>query len=69
MSDDQAPLLLAVAVQNDELREQLDAAQNLLLETAIEAGQLHARLEMLQAERDAWRHEVERLSSRRNRSA
>ena len=69
MSDDQAPLLLAVAVQNAELREQLGAAQNLLLETAIEAGQLHARLEALQIERDAWRAEAERRAGRRARSA
>jgi F0F1-type ATP synthase membrane subunit b/b' len=69
MNHDQAPLLLAVAVQNDELRQQLDAAQTLLLETAIEAGQLHARLEALQTERDAWRAEAERRAGRRARSA
>ena len=69
MNHDQAPLLLAVAVQNDELREQLGAAQTLLLETAIKAGQLHARLEALRTERDAWRDEAERLQVRPARRA
>lgn len=69
MDHDQASLLLAVAVQNAELREQLGVAQTLLLETAIEAGQLHARLEALQTERDAWRAEAKRRTGRVARSA
>ena len=30
------------------------------METAIDAGHLHARIETVQAERDAWRQEAER---------
>jgi hypothetical protein len=39
----------------------LAAAQDMLMETAIDAGHLHARIESVQAERDAWRAEAERL--------
>ena len=59
-----AALLLTLAAENAELREQLAAAQDMLVETAIDAGQLHARIEAVQAERDVWRDEAERLSSR-----
>lgn len=61
MGDNGAALLLVLADENAELRQQLAAAQDMLIETAIDAGYLHARLEVLQAERDAWRAEAERL--------
>ena len=38
------------------------------METAIDAGHLHARIEALQAERDAWQAEAERLARRPPRS-
>ena len=50
MGDDVATLLLALATENAELRQHLASAQDLLVETAIDAGQLHARIEALQAE-------------------
>lgn len=59
-----AALLLAVATENAELRQQLGTIQDLLMETAIDAGHLHARIETVQAERDAWRAEAERLGAR-----
>ena len=58
MCDDVAALLLALATENAELRQQLAAAQDVLMETAIDAGQLHARIQGLEAERDAWRAEA-----------
>jgi hypothetical protein len=61
MGDDVAALLLALATENAKLRAQLAAAQDMLMETAIDAGHLHARIESVQAERDAWRAEAERL--------
>lgn len=64
MGDDVAALLLTLAAENAELREQLAAAQDMLVETAIDAGRLHARIEVVQAERDAWREEAERLGAR-----
>lgn len=64
MSDDLAALLLALATENAELRQQLATAQDLLMETAIDAGHLHARIEAVQDERDAWREEAERLQTR-----
>lgn len=58
---------LAMAVEMSELRAQLGEAQDLLVETAIDAGHLHARIEELhaeleetRAERDAWRAKAER---------
>lgn len=53
MSDSLPVLLLALATENDELRQQLATAQGLLLETAIDAGQLPVRIEAIQHERDA----------------
>lgn len=64
MGDDVASLLLVLATENTELRQQLAAAQDMLMETAIDAGHLHARLEAVQAECRAWRAEAERHASR-----
>ena len=64
MGDDVAALLLALATENAELRAQLASAQDMLMETAIDAGHLHARIEAVQAERDSWRDEAERLARR-----
>ena len=57
---------LALVLEVFELRQQLAAAQDLLVETAIDAGQLHARMEALQdemadlrADRDRWRAEAQ----------
>ena len=54
MSDDLAALLLALATENAELREQLASAQDMLVETAIDAGNMHALVEAMRTERDAW---------------
>jgi septal ring factor EnvC (AmiA/AmiB activator) len=69
MSDDAATLILALALENAELRGQLAEAQDLLVETAVDAGELHARIAEIQvevsearSERDAWRLEAERRS-------
>jgi regulator of replication initiation timing len=64
MGDDVAAILLTLAAENAELHEQLAAMQDMLMETAIDAGQLHARVEELLGQRDAWRAEAERLSTR-----
>ena len=64
MGDDVAVILLTLAAENAELREQLAAAQDMLVETAEDAGGLHAQVEALTAERDAWRAEAERTGSR-----
>ena len=65
MNDDTANLILALATENAELRAQLAEAQDLLVETAVDASELHARLEDFQAkletavtERDAWQAEA-----------
>lgn len=66
MEDARGSLVLAMAVEITELRQQLAEAQDLLVETAIDAGRLHAKIESLEAElteacdeRDAWRAEAE----------
>ena len=59
MSDVATALLLALAAENAELREQLATAQDMLVETAIDAGNLYARIEEVQIECDAWRAEAE----------
>jgi predicted nuclease with TOPRIM domain len=76
MGDDNAGLLLALATENAELRQQLASAQDLLVETAIDAGQLHARIEALQAELaevrarfDALRTEASRMRDGVQRTA
>lgn len=52
MGDDVAALLLTLATENAELRQKLATAQDLLMETAVDAGHLHARIEVLQDERN-----------------
>ena len=69
MSDVVAALLLALAAENAELREQLASAQDMLVETAIDAGNMHALVEAMRIERDAWREEAERLRGRPARTA
>ena len=61
MSDDTAAVILALATENAELRAALAEAQELLIETAVDAGEMHARLEEVQrelavarADHDAW---------------
>jgi peptidoglycan hydrolase CwlO-like protein len=66
-SDDLPALLLALATENAELRVQLGEAQDLLMETAIDAGHLHARIEAVQIERDAWHAQAEQLQTRLQR--
>ena len=69
MGDVMTALLLVLATENAELRQQLATAQDMLMETAIDAGHLHARIEAVQVERDAWRTETEQLSARGIRRA
>ena len=42
MSDSTANLILALATENTELRAALAEAQELLIETAVDAGEMHA---------------------------
>ncbi|WP_313901872.1 hypothetical protein [Methylobacterium sp. J-030] len=60
-----AALLLALAAENAELREQLASAQDMLVETAIDAGNMHALVEAMRVERDAWREEAEQTGAAR----
>ncbi len=62
--------LLELAMENAELRLQLAEAQDQLIEMAVDAGELQARIEGLQAElaearaeRDAWSAQPTRLAS------
>ena len=71
MSDDAAAVILALATENAELRAALAEAQELLIETAVDAGEMHVRVEELQAEliearaeRDAWQREARHQSLR-----
>ncbi|TXM94032.1 hypothetical protein FV232_26070 [Methylobacterium sp. WL30] len=50
MTDETAALILALATENAELRAALAEAQELLVETAVDAGEMHAHVEELQAE-------------------
>jgi uncharacterized protein involved in exopolysaccharide biosynthesis len=50
VSDADAGLVFVLATEVSELREQLAEAQELLIETAVDAGELHARIEQLQTE-------------------
>ena len=70
MSDDTTALVLALATENAELRAALAEAQELLIETAVDAGEMHARLEEVQreltaacADRDAWMIRARRQAS------
>jgi hypothetical protein len=65
MGDDVAVILLTLAAENAELREQLAAAQEMLMETAMDAGRLHADNVALASECDAWRADAERKCSPR----
>lgn len=60
MSGD-ALTILALATENASLRLQFAELQDQLVEAAVDAGELHLQVEKLQAERDAWRAEAERL--------
>ena len=66
MGDDVTALLVAIARENVDLRQQLALAQDMLVETAIDAGNLHALVDAMRTERDAWRDEAERLEARRS---
>lgn len=58
-----------MSAENAELCEQLASAQDMLVETAIDAGNMHALLEAMRTERDAWREEAERLRMQTVRTA
>ncbi|MCJ2059187.1 hypothetical protein MKL09_21930 [Methylobacterium sp. J-048] len=64
MSDIVAAVLLALTAENAELREQLASVPDMLVETAIDAGNMHALVEAMRTERDAWQAEAERLGAR-----
>ncbi|WP_267427029.1 hypothetical protein [Methylobacterium sp. GC_Met_2] len=69
MADVVTALLLAMATENAELRQQLASAQDMLVETAIDAGNMHALVEAMRTERDAWREETEQLRGPMMRTA
>lgn len=47
------PLLRpALAAENAELREQMTSVQDMLVETAIDAGNMHTLVEAMRTERD-----------------
>ena len=62
-------ILLTLAAENAELREQLATSQDMLVETAIDAGNMHALVEAMRTERDAWQEEAWRLGAKGRRSA
>lgn len=62
MNDVVTALLLAPAAENADLREQLASALDMLVETAINAGNMHALVAAMRAERDTWPEEAERLA-------
>ena len=58
---------LAVVIENAELRQTLAEVQDQCVELAVDAGELHAEIEVLRArlveaeqDRDQWRAEAER---------
>lgn len=62
--------MLALAVENSELRLQLAQVQDQCIELAVDSGELHAEIEVLRTrlvevtnQRDAWRAEAERFLS------
>ena len=50
ISDETTGLLLTLATENVELRAAPAEAQELLIETAVDAGEMHAQLEETQKE-------------------
>jgi hypothetical protein len=52
MSDVMVAFFLALAAQDAKLREQLASAQNMLVDSAINAGNMHALLGAMRIERD-----------------
>jgi septal ring factor EnvC (AmiA/AmiB activator) len=59
---------LAVVIENRELRQHLAETQEQCVELAVDAGELHAKIEALRAQlaqaerdRDAWRAEAEQV--------
>ena len=65
MSNNTAALILALATENAELRAALAEAQDLLVETAVDAGELHARIKELQAEVAMLRGEQDAMAPHR----
>ena len=64
-------LVLVLATESAELRLQLAETQDQCVELAVDAGELHAEVEVLrlqlievERERDAWRVQAEHLASR-----
>lgn len=62
--------MLAIAIENTELRLQLAEVQDQCVELAVDGGELHVEIEALRAElnevrsqRDAWQAEAERFLS------
>ncbi len=60
--------LLALAIENNELRLELAQIQDQCIELAVDSGELHAEVLALRAQlaelaeqRDAWRSEAERF--------
>ena len=62
MGDDVAAILLTLATEDAELRKQVATARDMLMETAVDAGNLHALIEAVLSERDVWREEAGRLA-------
>lgn len=67
MSDQGSADLLAIAIENAELRQTLAEVQDQCVELAVDAGELHAKIEALRArlaeaerDRNRWRAEAER---------
>jgi uncharacterized protein involved in exopolysaccharide biosynthesis len=67
MSDQRSADLLAIAIENAELRQTLAEVQDQCVELAVDAGELHAEIEALRArlaeaerDRNRWRAEAER---------
>ncbi|RYY07816.1 hypothetical protein [Methylobacterium sp. WL6] len=70
MGDETTALVVALATENVELRAALAEAQELLIKTAVDTGEMHAKLEEVQreltvarADRDAWMIRARRQAS------